>query len=223
MSAQILTKKELKEAVKHAGTTLLDIKIQYLECSNIDLQKARFIRANFNQVNFCESTLVNTVFVHSTLCKISFTEANLAYADFLRTTIQRADFYGANLYKTTFFKTDLEGGSFIGANLYKTRFRHTNLKGVLLPSPSMVLLADWGKLSNETTLALMRLDAANHPEGEEIFNEWAEGGDCPYTASYSDRMAIFQEDSTLWEPGPPPTVYEAMCMVLSEKCPEWSA
>jgi hypothetical protein len=86
----------------------------------------------------------------------------------------------------------------------------------------MILLADWGNLSNKTTIALMRLDASAHPEGKEAFNKWVAGGDCPYMNCQVRRAANFVEAKKLWSPGPPPTLWEAMCMVLNEKCPGWN-
>lgn len=96
------------------------------------------------------------------------------------------------------------------------------LRGAKFPAPSYLLLASWGRLSDASTLALMRLDASAHPDPD-AFNRWAEGsGGCPYNDSRFQRVANFSEDSSLWIPGPPPTIWEALTMVMDEKCPGWN-
>ena len=97
-----------------------------------------------------------------------------------------------------------------------------DLCGADLPSPTIVLLAHWGQLSDTATLALMRLDASAHPDPE-AFNRWKITGECPYSHASVQRMANFSESRDLWSPGAPPTIWEAMCMVLNEKCPGWNS
>ena len=89
-----------------------------------------------------------------------------------------------------------------------------------MPSPTMMLLAGWGPLTDISTLELMRLDASAHPD-KEAFCRWAAGGPCPYIDVKIQRVVNFQEIKELWSPGPPPTIWEAMKMILDEKCPGW--
>lgn len=99
--------------------------------------------------------------------------------------------------------------------------RGADLRVAYLPAPSMLLLASWGGCSPTTTTALMRLDASAHPKGEAVFTEWANGGACPYRDCRFERVVRFNECRELWSPGAPPTLYEAVCMVLDEHCPTW--
>jgi hypothetical protein len=115
---------------------------------------------------------------------------------------------------------NLDGANLDGANLVRANLDGANLVRANLPSPGVVLLACWGDLSDATTLALMRLDASAHPDPF-AFDRWAAGGVCPYTGVRVERAARFQERRHLWIPGPPPTLWEALCMVLDEKCPGW--
>jgi len=96
-----------------------------------------------------------------------------------------------------------------------------NLRGAMLPSPTVVLSANWGKLSDKTILALMRLDCAACPDGKERFDTWAKTTLCPYQEVLAQRIARFAEKRELWQYGPSPSIWDCMCMVLDEKCPGW--
>jgi hypothetical protein len=63
----------------------------------------------------------------------------------------------------------------------------------------------------------MRLDASAHPDPGK-FDEWKETGNCPYSRAKIQRIANFKENISLWSPGPAPTIWEALTMVLDEKC-----
>ena len=119
-------------------------------------------------------------------------------------------------------KPDLTNADLRGANLHEANLRGANLRGANLPSPTVLLLAQWGKLSDKTTLALMRLDCAACPDGKKMFDDWADGGACPYSGSRTQRIASFEEKKDLWKYGPPPSIWNCLCMVLDEKCPGWS-
>ena len=128
-----------------------------------------------------------------------------------------ADLIGANLSDA-----DLSGANLSGANLIDANLSDASLIDAKHLTPTMILLANWGRCSPNTTLQLMRLDASAHPDPAS-FDRWATatGGCCPYSVSRFMRVACFSESRELWQPGPPPTVYEAMCMVLDEHCPTW--
>ena len=161
--------------------------------------------------------------------------ASLRGTDLRGTDLREANLYEANLYGADLRGADLRGASLRGASLYEanlyeanlrgtdlrgTDLRGANLRGARLPSPGTVLLADWGTLAADTICALMRLDAGSHSDPA-AFDRWAAGEGCPYESCVVERAANFEEDRDLWSPGPPPTLWEAMCMVLDEKCPGW--
>jgi hypothetical protein len=85
----------------------------------------------------------------------------------------------------------------------------------------MVLLANWGKLSDELTADLMVWDSLNHPNPSS-FDVWAKGGLCPYKDVKVQRAANFQEKRELWGKGKVCPPYELMQRVLAEKCPHWT-
>jgi len=121
--------------------------------------------------------------------------------------------------KANLSEADLSEANLSEANLSKANLSGADLRWANLPSPTMLLLANWGNvyLSNELCIELMRYDAANHPKPE-LFNKWANGGDCPYNGIKWQRCANFQERKDLWSPGPAKSALELAMMLLKEKC-----
>ncbi len=163
-----------------------------------------------------DSDLVGADLRDSDLRDSDLVGANLRGADLRGSDLRGADLRGANLRGA-----DLRGSNLRGADLRGANLRGANLSGAKLPSPTMVLLASWGSLSDATTLALMRFDASCHPSGTAAFNRWAAGGGCPYQACNVQRAADFSECRDLWTPGRTVGPYKLMAMVLDEKCPGW--
>lgn len=150
----------------------------------------------------------------------------LGRRDLVGAHLEGADLTDAFLRGADLRYADLEGANLSGADLGYSVFDLThltgaNLKGARLPSPPMVLLASWGRLSDELTADLMVWDSLNHPNPE-AFTTWAKGGECPYVASKRVvRSANFVEQRTLWGKGKVCPPYELMQRVLAEKCPDW--
>jgi len=150
------------------------------------------------------------------LCGANLWGANLCEAD-----LRGANLCEANLRRANLCEANLRGADLWGANLRGANLRRANLCGTGLGNPTGILEAQWGSLSNNTTVALMRLDASAHPDGNQAFQAWADGGACPYTNCRFSRVANFTESRELWSPGAPPTIMEAVKMILDEKCPGW--
>ena len=150
----------------------------------------------------------------------SLTRANLAWAHLEWAHLEGAHLERAHLEWANLAGAHLEGANLEGAHLEGACLEGANLEGACLPSPAIVISASWGNLSDNVTIALMRLDASGHPDPT-AFDRWGQGGNCPYTNALVQRVANFTERRDLWSPGPPPTLWEAMCMVLDEKCPGW--
>jgi len=158
--------------------------------------------------------------------------ANLRGAYLASTNLNSAKLRGADLTGTSLRGCDLRYADFERANLLDTSLAYcsldstylvgANLKGARLPSPPMVLLANWGELSDELTADLMVWDSLNHPTPE-AFDDWAIGsGKCPYIAYPKvTRSANFMEQRVLWGKGKVCPPYKLMERVLAEKCPDW--
>ena len=76
-----------------------------------------------------------------------------------------------------------------------------------------MLKINFGILSNEMTLELMRHDAEFC--GLDKINAWANGGDCPYDKYCRDF--IFVEKRELWKPGVPKYRGEELWKKLAEE------
>ncbi|MHA2333206.1 MAG: pentapeptide repeat-containing protein [Candidatus Hodarchaeales archaeon] len=217
----MLLKEEIEEKVRN-GRHLTNIDLKEANLCGANLQGAVLIGADLQGANLVEANLRRAYLQKANLTKAELMQANLQEANFTHAHFFRANLCGANLYDANFTKANLYEADLTAANFMRANFTDANLTYTDLPAPSMVLLANWVYLSAETRIALMRLDASAHPEGEEAFNRWADGGDCPYEDCRTHRVVNFMEDKNLWSPGPPPTLWEAMCMILDEKCPGWN-
>jgi len=116
----------------------------------------------------------------------------------------------ANLWNANLWNADLRNANLWNANLW-----NANLCDAVLPPPTILLLCNWGKVSDKLTSELMRYDATNHPHPHK-FQEWADGGDCPYSSGFP-RVAHFQENKELWKPGKAKSARELVLMLFKEK------
>jgi hypothetical protein len=111
---------------------------------------------------------------------------------------------------------NLRGANLRGANLRGADLHGADLRYADLPSPSVVLLANWGELSDSLTADLMMYDASFHPSMK-AFDEWAKGGKCPYTEARVQRACIFQERKELWGKGKFRKPYSLMLRLFKER------
>ena len=97
-----------------------------------------------------------------------------------------ADLCYADLCSADLCSANLRYADLRYANLCYADLCYANLCYADLPSPTMVLLANWGDLSDELTLEGMRYDAHNHPDPY-AFDRWADGGVCPFLPCWPGR------------------------------------
>lgn len=136
------------------------------------------------------------------------------YADLDDLDLQGVDFRGMDLRDANFHRSNLRGAWFHGAKV----------DGVHWPAPTMVLLANWGECSDRLTTALMRYDAANHPDPKAFLN-FGTNGWCPYRMGFGvtvERCANFNENQMLigktFLRHKVYSAYELMQMLLREHC-----
>jgi hypothetical protein len=170
--------------------------------SKTDLREANLSKANLREANLSKANLYGANLSKANLREANLREANLRWVDLRWADLREADLYGANLRWADLREADLYGA---------------NLRWAQLPSPTMILLASWGKVSDELCVQLMRYDAACHPDPI-AFDRWVDGGGCPYESRNFQRAAGFEENRELWSPGKSLRPYELMVMVLEEKC-----
>jgi hypothetical protein len=208
-----------------SGANLSEIDLPKINLSGADLSEANFFKANLSEANLSEANLskANLSKAHfyranlsrTNLFEAHFYRANLSETNFSEAYLDGANFYKANLSKADFYKASLYGTNFFGANLfdsnfYRSIFCETNFYGAnlteakikfrCLPSIKMLLSFNLDELSDKLTLELMRRDAWAHPKPE-LFDLWAQEGDCPY--KNEERFWSFSFKRELWKPGPP--------------------
>ncbi|MCP4640232.1 MAG: pentapeptide repeat-containing protein [bacterium] len=146
--------------------------------------------------------------------------ANLSWAHLSGAHLRGANLSWANLSGANLSWANLSGANLSGANLSWANLREANLSGANLSgaAPPLVLLAGWGEVSDDLCRDLMRYDCANHPRGKKAFDEWANGGDCPYSDCAWGRAAHFQERRDLWVYGPSQSALKLVTRLLKEKC-----
>ena len=126
--------------------------------------------------------------------------ANLRGADLRGANLWGADLRRANLWGANLRRADLWGADLRGADLRGADPRGAKIEFHQFPSIRLISSMFLGKLSDKITLELMRRDAWGHPYPEK-FDDWANGGQCPY--KNEERAWFFEEKRELWKPGPP--------------------
>jgi hypothetical protein len=146
----------------------------------------------------------------------NLSSANLSSADLSWANLSSADLSWANLRWANLSSADLSWANLSSADLSWANLSSADLRWADLPSPTMVLLASWGRVSPELCADLMMYDASCHPN-RKAFDIWANGGPCPYSGVHVQRACNFREDKTLWGKGKFHTPYSLMMRLFKEK------
>ena len=132
--------------------------------------------------------------------------------------LQEINLSGAYLSRANLSEAYLSEAYLSGANLSEAYLSGAYLSGANLPSPTEILVANWGELSDSLTAQAMAFDAACHNDPEK-FNVWKETGVCPYADSKFQRACNFREKRELWNPNiPVPRIWDLMVAIIREKC-----
>jgi hypothetical protein len=199
------------------GATLKVANLYWANLKGANLKVANLKGANLYEANLYGANLYEANLYGANLKGANLYEANLKVANLYEANLKGANLYGANLYGANLYGANLYGANLYGANLYGANLYGANLKGAKLPSPSVVLLASWGVVSDELCADLMRYDAFFH-DYKKSFDRWADGGLCPYNCKKFQRAANFSETKELWKWGPPKNGFSLMVRCIQEKC-----
>jgi hypothetical protein len=147
--------------------------------------------------------------------------ANLWSADLRLANLRLADLQSANLWSANLRSADLQLANLRLADLRLADLRSANLRSAdlqkaQLPSPTMVLMANWGSVSAELSADLMMYDASCHPD-QNAFDRWAAGGPCPYQDVNVQRACNFTEKKELWGKGKFRKPIDLMFRLFKEK------
>ena len=140
--------------------------------------------------------------------RANFSRANLSGANLYRANLYGANLFGANLSEAKLSEANLSGADLSGANL----------SGAKLSSPTGMLLAQWGEISDLLCQQAMAFDASCHNDPK-LFDNWKENGTCPYSNSKFQRACNFREKRDLWDSTiPVPRAWDLMVALIREKC-----
>lgn len=221
---------------------LSKVKANYVNFYQSSLIKAQFLGASLEYSIMDNVNAYYTNFDNTNISYSKFRYSNFMYSSFYRTigkewdairnNFDNARFNFADLESTIFLKSNFNEASFFNVNLEKvdlsytniilTTFRNCNMKNTVLPSPGMILLANWGGYDSDDISMLMKLDASAHPEPEK-FDKWALGEGCPYTNVNFNRAALFLENRNYWNSKKDfPTLWEVVYIIMKKYCPSWN-
>ena len=186
--------------------------------SRLNLSMADLGEANLHGANLSWANLRWADLSGANLNEANLRGANLRGADLSEANLDGADLRWANLGVADLRGANLDVADLSWANLLGANLRRANLSGAFLPSPTTVLLANWGAVSDELCVDLMRFDAWFHDQPS-VFNEWAKSnGPCPYNYKSFQRACNFVERRELYSPGRPPKGFNLMIRLIKEKC-----
>lgn len=203
---------ELKEMFL-GGLNFSNRNLTSINFANSNLSRSNFDYALLNKCDLTQSIIQHSSFIAANLTGSLLMESNLKY-----TNMTNANLRSANLNDANLMDSNLSGSCLIDSSLYRTLLMDSNLKEVELGSPTNVLLAYWADLSEELTALAMAYDASCH-EDPILFNEWAEGGDCPYMCKKYKRGCNFLEKRECWNSNiTAPRPFDLMVALIKEKC-----
>ena len=115
-------------------------------------------------------------------------------------------------------RANLSRANLSRAHLSEANLSEANLSWANQLMPPMVLLANWGDVSDDLCADLMNYDASNHPDGAVAFAAWVAGGVCPYAGCRVARSANFTERKACYRPERPlQSALQLMDRLLAEK------
>ena len=174
-------------------------------------ESANLRSANLRSANLQSANLRSANLRSADLRWADLQSANLQSANLQSANLRSADLRSANLQWA-----DLQSADLRWANLQWANLRSADLRWANLPSPTIMLLAYWGCVSDELCADLMMYDASCHPS-KKAFDVWAAGGSCPYSHVNIQRACNFTEKKELWGRGKFHTPYSLMLRLFEEK------
>jgi len=211
------------------SANLSSANLSYADLSSANLRSANLSSANLSSADLSYADLSYANLRSANLSSANLSSADLSYADLSYADLSSANLSSANLSSADLSYADLRSADLSSANLSSANLSSADLSYADLSSanlrsahnvaPTQLLLLNWGKVSDELCVELMRWDAWNHSDRSK-FDEWLENGSCPYDSEKFQRAANFSESKELWEEhgyAQPKSAYELVMMLFKEK------
>jgi uncharacterized protein YjbI with pentapeptide repeats len=206
------------EMIAEGDEALRDLVIKHkANLWEADLRGADLREADLRGADLWGANLRETDLRGADLREANLWGANLRETDLRGADLRGADLWGANLRGADLWEADLRGADLKEANLREANLREADLRGAIGIVPPVILTASWYGVSDDLCRELMRYDASNLPNGNELFQKWADGYGCTYNGTSYLRSANFQEMKSLWSSGPAKSALELMLMLFKEK------
>jgi len=184
---------------------LRNANLSYANLRNADLSYANLRNANLSYANLRNADLTYANLSYADLRNANLRNANLSYANLRNANLSYADLSYANLSYANLRNADLSYADLSYANLRNANLRNADLSYADLSYARYSLITvfqiNFGKLSEELTLELMRHDCECLKNGKKLFEKWSKENICPF--SESARSFYFREDKKLWKYGKP--------------------
>lgn len=201
--------------------------------SEANLGGSRFRNCLGKGADFSWALLGGASFIACSLHDALFFDASASGSIFDGSYLSRSNLCGASLMSASLKNCCLRDANISGSNLLRADLGGADLRGARLPSPTMMLLANWGSVSASLCARLMRFDMKNHPDVCRFYS-WAEGGPCSMRGARVGRGAVFYENRNVFSDtfgrkphnrtsnltciDGEPTPFALMVSVIREKC-----
>lgn len=196
-----------------SGSDLRGAKLMWADLRGSYLSESDLRAANLRGTNLTGANCRGVVLEGADLQGVNLHGADLRGADLRCVDLQWANLCGANLCGADLSGANLRGVNMSSANLHGAQYDNYTV----WPASPMLLLAQWGAVSDELCTDLMRYEVAN-AANPSYFDHWIKnGGGAPYDPVWG-RSAGFKENAKLYSPGPASSALNLVQRLLSEKC-----
>jgi len=187
-----------------------------VDLSNKRLRSAVLAGADLRKANLRCADLREADLRNADLREASVQRACLQEATLIEANLHQAVLSGASLRGAMLHDANLSGALLAGVDMQLAQLDGANLLGAYLPAPQMMLLANWGNVSPDLCIQLMRYVVANRPGSSACGVESA--GYPDDALMRTDRCAHFVEEVEIYSPGPALSAFELMRMCIRKYC-----
>ena len=133
-----------------------------------------------------------------------FKKSDMRFVRLDRADLRGVDLSEADLSDADLYGADLRGANLTGAILSRARMRAAQIsgarfRGAVLPDPTAMISANWGRLSPRVASIALRFEYHCHPNPEIAFTHWLEGSGPIYVDSGGDGLMPAYERAVFFD------------------------